>query len=138
MAILSIVAKMQKAQAKAKVAEKLDYKPLAIIAPTNKKPETLSEAVARVLGHSLEQEEWERIRGVEYDTLDTDDRDFDENFGDDTENMDAGHFYQRKVTEKEKSAGVTNAAEFKTPETKDTQSTGENAPRNENGVGGNE
>ena len=86
---MGYIAKLQKARAKAPRAEKLDYKPLAIIAGT-KKPETMSEAIARILDHSLKSEEWERIRGVEYDFTE-DDFDDDDGNADTFENGGKEH-----------------------------------------------
>lgn len=86
---MGYVAKLQKARAKAPTTEKLDSKPLAIIAGT-KKPETMSEAIARILDHSLKSEEWERIRGVEYDFSEDEFEDDDGN-ADTFENGGAEH-----------------------------------------------
>lgn len=96
---MGYIAKLQKARAKAPQAEKLDYKPLAIIAGT-RKPETMSEAIARILDHSLKSEEWERIRGVEYDFTE-DDFDDDDGNADTFENGgkehdDKGYFADQK------------------------------------------
>lgn len=94
MAVLSTLAKMQKERAEQKQhAEKLNYTPLAIIA-TSKKPETLTEAVTRILASSMNAEEFERIRGIEYDYTDDEASNGDDFDDFDTIEMDedAGYF----------------------------------------------
>lgn len=78
-------------------AEVLDKTPIAVIAPSQKRPETLSQAINRIMEGSLSEEQWERLRGVEYDGEDDfDEEDEDEvwdNFDDGTaEHDDKGHF----------------------------------------------
>lgn len=129
MANLSLIAKMQNAQKKKINAEKLDYTPLAILTPLTRKPDTLAQAIERVLGHSMEQEAYERIRGWEYDELDETDSDFAETDFDADTDTDAGHFADQKITKAERDAGIVRKAEFVTPETSNAQA---NAPQ---GVG---
>lgn len=123
MANLSLIAKMQNAQKKTINAEKLDYTPLAILTPLTRKPDTLAQAIERVLGHSMEQEAYERIRGWEYDELDETDSDFAETDFDADTDTDAGHFADQKITKAERDDG------FVAPETSNAQA---NAPQ---GVG---
>ena len=130
MANLSMIAKMQNAQKKTINAEKLDYTPLAILTPQTRKPDTLAQAIERVLGHSMEQEAYERIRGWEYDELAEDDSDFGETDFDADTDTDAGYFADQKLTKTDKNAGIVKKAEFVTPETSNAQA---NAPQ---GVGG--
>lgn len=97
------------------VSEDLDYTPIAIISGT-KQPETLSQAVARILDHSLSEEEWERVRGAEYDMVDEDSIDNDSYQGDfesgELEHDTKGHYEEdykkeqakRKVKNDEKKA----------------------------------
>lgn len=132
MANLSLIAKMQNAQKKKINAEKLDYTPLAILTPVTRKPDTLAHAIERVLGHSMEQEAYERIRGWEYDELAEDDSDFNESDFDVNTDTDAGYFADQKITKAERDAGIVRKQEFVTPETSNAQA---NAPQ---GVGENE
>lgn len=129
MANLSLIAKMQNAQKKKINAEKLDYTPLAILTPLTRKPDTLAHAIERVLGHSMEQEAYERIRGWEYDEMADDDSDFTESDFDVNTDTDAGYFADQKITKAEKEAGIVRKQEFVTPETSNAQA---NAPQ---GVG---
>lgn len=129
MANLSLIAKMQNAQKKSINAEKLDYTPLAILTPLTRKPDTLAHAIERVLGHSMEQEAYERIRGWEYDEMADDDSDFAENDFDGNTDTDAGHFADQKISKEEKEAGIVKKHIFVTPETSNAQA---NAPQ---GVG---
>ena len=83
--------------AKTPKAEVLDKTPIAIIAPSQRKPETLSQAINRIMEGSLSEDQWERLRGVEYDGEDDFDEEDEEemwdNFEDGTaEHDDRGHF----------------------------------------------
>lgn len=129
MANLSLVAKMQNAQKKKINAEKLDYTPLAILTPLTRKPDTLAQAIERVLGHSMDQDAYERIRGWEYDEMADNDSDFSEDDFDVNTDTDAGHFADQKITKAEKDAGIVRKAEYVIPETSNAQA---NAPQ---GVG---
>ena len=85
--------------------EKLDKTPLAILT-SGKEPETLSSAIARVLDHSLSEEEWQRVRGVEYDFNNSEEFDDDEYEGEfengDIEHDPKGHYEENYKAEKEK------------------------------------
>ena len=124
---MGLCQKLKTARAKTPTAEKLNPTPLAIIAGA-KRPETMTEAITRILNHSLNQEEWERVRGVEYDSLsdeDTDaaDDDFEsfENGG--KEHDDAGYF-----ADNQKKGGKDNAGKH--------ESQGESVDNSNNGSPG--
>lgn len=53
--------------AKIPTKEVLDNTPIAVIAPSQRRPETLSQAINRIMEGTLSEEQWERLRGVEYD-----------------------------------------------------------------------
>lgn len=96
--------------------EKLDKTPLAILA-SGKEPETLSSAIARVLDHSLSEEEWQRVRGVEYDFNNSEEFDDDEYEGEfengDIEHDPKGHY--------EENYKIQKAKEKKEKESKDVK-----------------
>lgn len=64
--------------AKKAQAEKLDSTPIAIIAESQRRPETLNQAIHRILIGSMSDAEWERARGLEFDGEDDFDEDDDE------------------------------------------------------------
>lgn len=117
-------------------AEVLDKTPIAIIAPSQKRPETLSQAINRIMEGSLSEDQWERLRGVEYDGEDEfyeeDDDEMWENFEDGTaEHDDQGYF---------ENANIRNARTNHKESHKDTMETGEETSQdknddNEEGVG---
>ena len=100
----SFIEKIRKERIKPK-GEEQDLKPLAIISGY-KEPETLSSAIARVLDHSLSEEEWQRVRGVEYDFNNSEEFDDDEYEGEfengDIEHDPKGHYEENYKEEKAK------------------------------------
>lgn len=102
-------------------AEVLDKTPIAIIAPSQKRPETLSQAINRIMEGSLSEDQWERLRGVEYDGED----DFDEEDGEEvwesfengtTEHDDRGYFVDDNIRDTRASNKKTDKNAVETSE----------------------
>ena len=100
MATLTIIEKMRR-ERKEIQGEELDYTPLVIQAGYVK-PDTLNEAVNRVLANSMSHEAYERLRGIEYDYESDDDADnFDEvDFDDERVDDDRGYFVKKEENDK--------------------------------------
>lgn len=97
MANLTMMEKLRRKH-KEPTAEVLDTTPLAIIAGTRKRPQTLADSIDYILRSNYDIDAYERLRGAEYDDLGEDEDgvpQIDESdFDTDTADFDAGHFDQ--------------------------------------------
>ena len=106
MANLTLMEKLRRKH-KTPTAEVLDKTPLAIIAGTRKRPQTLADSIDYILRSNYDIDAYDRLRGAEFDDLGEDEDgvpQIDESdFDTDTADHDAGHFDQYefvKVTPK--------------------------------------
>lgn len=134
MANLTLMEKLRRKH-KTPTAEVLDKTPLAIIAGTKKRPQTLAESIDYILRSNYDLDAYDRLRGAEYDDFGEDEDgipQIDENeFDTDTADYDAGFFADKEISKEEKAAGMVRKQEFITPKATERHSQqGENAPRN--------
>lgn len=107
MANLTMMEKLRR-QHKTPTAEVLDKTPIAIIAGTTKRPQTLADSIDYILRSNYDLDAYDRLRGAEYDDLGEDEDDGapqieESDFDTDIADFDAGHFDQYefvKVTPK--------------------------------------
>lgn len=95
MANLTLMEKLRRKHA-TPTAETLDYKPLAVIAGTAKRTQTLADSIDYILRHNYDADAYDRLRGAEYDDEGENEDEFPEideaDFDTDQADFDAGHF----------------------------------------------
>ena len=95
MANLTLMEKLRRKHAIPK-GEELDTKPLAIIAGTTKRTQTLADSIDYILRHNYDADAYDRLRGAEYDDEGDNEDEFPEideaDFDTDQADFDAGHF----------------------------------------------
>lgn len=95
MANLTLMEKLRRKH-KTPTAEVLDKTPLAIIAGTRKRPQTLADSIDYILRSNYDIDAYDRLRGAEFDDLGENEDDVpqidESDFDTDIADYDAGHF----------------------------------------------
>lgn len=90
--------KILKQRQKTTNTEKLDPKPIAIIEGVQK-PDTLIKAIDRILMGRYGPEEFERMRGFQFDITEESEEEANESDTEDSYEDDVGYFYTKKEEE---------------------------------------